>query len=216
MISFKEVSSKFDSGAGIENATFKIDAGEVLCGIGTTGAGKTTLLKLIYMDIFPDKGTVKVDKYSSDKIKRRNIPMLRRKIGMVFQKFELLNDRTVFDNVAIPLHVQGIGIKAVKDEVEHVLDNLGIADKRNHFPSELSGGEQQIVSLARALVKTPLIILADEPTGNLDPSASLRVIELLEEINDNGTAILMATHNYSMVKDRGHRFLQIVEGVVRG
>ena len=153
------------------------------------------------MDIFPDKGTVKVDKYSSDKIKRRNIPMLRRKIGMVFQKFELLNDRTVFDNVAIPLHVQGIGIKAVKDEVEHVLDNLGIADKRNHFPSELSGGEQQIVSLARALVKTPLIILADEPTGNLDPSASLRVIELLEEINDNGTAILMATHNYSMVKD---------------
>ena len=135
---------------------------------------------------------------------------------MVFQKFELLNDRTVFDNVAIPLHVQGIGIKAVKDEVEHVLDNLGIADKRNHFPSELSGGEQQIVSLARALVKTPLIILADEPTGNLDPSASLRVIELLDEINYNGTAILMATHNYSMVKDRGHRFLQIVEGVVRG
>ena len=216
MISFKEVSSKFDSGAGIENATFKIDAGEFLCVIGPTGAGKTTLLKLIYMDIFPDKGTVKVDKYSSDKIKRRNIPMLRRKIGMVFQKFELLNDRTVFDNVAIPLHVQGIGIKAVKDEVEHVLDNLGIADKRNHFPSELSGGEQQIVSLARALAKTPLIILADEPTGNLDPSASLRVIELLEEINDNGTAILMATHNYSMVKDRGHRFLQIVEGVVRG
>ena len=216
MISFKEVSSKFDSGAGIENATFKIDAGEFLCVIGPTGAGKTTLLKLIYMDIFPDKGTVKVDKFSSDKIKRRNIPMLRRKIGMVFQKFELLNDRTVFDNVAIPLHVQGIGIKAVKDEVEHVLDNLGIADKRNHFPSELSGGEQQIVSLARALVKTPLIILADEPTGNLDPSASLRVIELLEEINDNGTAILMATHNYSMVKDRGHRFLQIVEGVVRG
>ena len=216
MISFKEVSSKFDSGAGIENATFNIDAGEFLCVIGPTGAGKTTLLKLIYMDIFPDKGTVKVDKYSSDKIKRRNIPMLRRKIGMVFQKFELLNDRTVFDNVAIPLHVQGIGIKAVKDEVEHVLDNLGIADKRNHFPSELSGGEQQIVSLARALVKTPLIILADEPTGNLDPSASLRVIELLEEINDNGTAILMATHNYSMVKDRGHRFLQIVEGVVRG
>ena len=216
MISFKEVSSKFDSGAGIENATFKIDAGEFLCVIGPTGAGKTTLLKLIYMDIFPDKGTVKVDKFSSDKIKRRNIPMLRRKIGMVFQKFELLNDRTVFDNVAIPLHVQGIGIKAVKDEVEHVLDNLGIADRRNHLPSELSGGEQQIVSLARALVKTPLIILADEPTGNLDPSASLRVIELLEEINDNGTAILMATHNYSMVKDRGHRFLQIVEGVVRG
>ncbi|MBF89158.1 MAG: cell division ATP-binding protein FtsE [Candidatus Marinimicrobia bacterium] len=216
MISFKGVSSKFDSGAGIENATFNIDRGEFLCIIGPTGAGKTTLLKLIYMDIFPDKGIVNIDKFSSDKIKRRNIPMLRRKIGMVFQKFELLNDRTVFDNVAIPLHVQGIGIKAVKEEVENVLDNLGIADKRNHLPTELSGGEQQIVSLARALVKNPLIILADEPTGNLDPAASLRVIKLLEEINDNGTAILMATHNYSMVKDRGHRFLQIVEGEVRG
>lgn len=216
MISFTNVSSKFDSGAGIEHATFDIDSGEFVCIIGPTGAGKTTLLKLIYMDIFPEKGTVTVHKYNSDKIKNRNIPMLRRKVGMVFQEFELLDDRTVFENVAIPLHVQGVGMKAVREEVEYVLNRLGIADRREHLPSQLSGGEQQIVSLARALVKQPMVILADEPTGNLDPAASLRVIELLEEIHNDGTAILMATHNYSLIKDRGHRFLQIVNGEVRG
>jgi cell division transport system ATP-binding protein len=134
---------------------------------------------------------------------------------MVFQDFELLKDRSVFDNIAIPLHVQGVGMKMVKDEVENVLERLGISDRRDHLPSQLSGGEQQIVSLARALVKDPLIILADEPTGNLDPAASLKVVELLEEINRDGTAVLMATHNFSLVKDRGYRFMQIVDGEVQ-
>ena len=141
--------------------------------------------------------------------------MLRRKVGMVFQDFELLKDRSVFDNIAIPLHVQGVGMKMVKEEVENVLERLGISDRRDHLPSQLSGGEQQIVSLARALVKDPLVILADEPTGNLDPAASLKVIKLLEEINRDGTAVLMATHNFSLVKDRGYRFMQIVDGAVQ-
>ena len=215
MISFKNVSCTFEDGAGIENATFDIESGEFVCIIGPTGAGKTTFLKLIYMDIFPEEGTVGVDKYRSDKIKKRSIPMLRRRVGMVFQDFELLRDRSVFDNIAIPLHVQGVGMKMVKDEVENVLERLGISDRRDHLPSQLSGGEQQIVSLARALVKDPLIILADEPTGNLDPAASLKVIELLEEINRDGTAVLMATHNFSLVKDRGYRFMQIVDGEVQ-
>ena len=214
MISFKNVSCTFEGGAGIENATFDIEPGEFVCIIGPTGAGKTTFLKLIYMDIFPEEGTVGVDKYRSDKIKKRSIPMLRRRVGMVFQDFELLKDRSVFDNIAIPLHVQGVGMKMVKDEVENVLERLGISDRRDHLPSQLSGGEQQIVSLARALVKDPLVILADEPTGNLDPAASLNVIELLEEINRDGTAVLMATHNFSLVKDRGYRFMQIVDGEV--
>jgi len=214
MISFKNVSCTFEGGAGIENATFDIEPGEFVCIIGPTGAGKTTFLKLIYMDIFPEEGTVGVDKYRSDKIKKRSIPMLRRRVGMVFQDFELLKDRSVFDNIAIPLHVQGVGMKMVKDEVENVLERLGISDRRDHLPSQLSGGEQQIVSLARALVKDPLVILADEPTGNLDPAASLKVIELLEEINRDGTAVLMATHNFSLVKDRGYRFMQIVDGEV--
>ncbi len=215
MISFKNVSCTFEDGAGIENATFDIEPGEFVCIIGPTGAGKTTFLKLIYMDIFPEEGTVRVDKYSSDKIKKRSIPMLRRKVGMVFQDFELLKDRSVFDNIAIPLHVQGVGMKMVKEEVENVLERLGISDRRDHLPSQLSGGEQQIVSLARALVKDPLVILADEPTGNLDPAASLKVIKLLEEINRDGTAVLMATHNFSLVKDRGYRFMQIVDGAVQ-
>ena len=215
MISFKNVSCTFEGGAGIENATFDIEPGEFVCIIGPTGAGKTTFLKLIYMDIFPEVGTVGVDKYRSDKIKKRSIPMLRRWVGMVFQDFELLKDRSVFDNIAIPLHVQGVGMKMVKDEVENVLERLGISDRRDHLPSQLSGGEQQIVSLARALVKDPLVILADEPTGNLDPAASLKVIELLEEINRDGTAVLMATHNFSLVKDRGYRFMQIVDGEVQ-
>ena len=215
MISFKNVSCTFEGGAGIENATFDIEPGEFVCIIGPTGAGKTTFLKLIYMDIFPEEGTVGVDKYRSDKIKKRSISMLRRRVGMVFQDFELLKDRSVFDNIAIPLHVQGVGMKMVKDEVENVLERLGISDRRDHLPSQLSGGEQQIVSLARALVKEPLVILADEPTGNLDPAASLKVIELLEEINRDGTAVLMATHNFSLVKDRGYRFMQIVDGEVQ-
>ena len=215
MISFKNVSCTFEGGAGIENATFDIEPGEFVCIIGPTGAGKTTFLKLIYMDIFPEEGTVGVDKYRSDKIKKRSIPMLRRRVGMVFQDFELLKDRSVFDNIAIPLHVQGVGMKMVKDEVENVLERLGISDRRDHLPSQLSGGEQQIVSLARALVKDPLVILADEPTGNLDPAASLKVIKLLEEINRDGTAVLMATHNFSLVKDRGYRFMQIVDGEVQ-
>ena len=215
MISFKNVSCTFEGGAGIENATFDIEPGEFVCIIGPTGAGKTTFLKLIYMDIFPEEGTVRVDKYSSDKIKKRSIPMLRRRVGMVFQDFELLKDRSVFDNIAIPLHVQGVGMKMVKDEVENVLERLEISDRRDHLPSQLSGGEQQIVSLARALAKDPLVILADEPTGNLDPAASLKVIELLEEINRDGTAVLMATHNFSLVKDRGYRFMQIVDGEVQ-
>ena len=215
MISFKNVSCTFEDGAGIENVTFNIESGEFVCIIGPTGAGKTTFLKLIYMDIFPEEGTVGVDKYRSDKIKKRSIPLLRRRVGMVFQDFELLKDRSVFDNIAIPLHVQGVGMKMVKDEVENVLERLGISDRRDHLPSQLSGGEQQIVSLARALVKDPLIILADEPTGNLDPAASLKVVELLEEINRDGTAVLMATHNFSLVKDRGYRFMQIVDGEVQ-
>ena len=215
MISFKNVSCTFEDGVGIEHVTFDIEPGEFVCIIGPTGAGKTTFLKLIYMDIFPEEGTVRVDKYRSDKIKKRNIPMLRRKVGMVFQDFELLKDRSVFENIAIPLHVQGVGMKVVKDEVENVLERLSISDRRDHLPTQLSGGEQQIVSLARALVKDPLMILADEPTGNLDPAASLKVVELLEEINRDGTAVLMATHNFSLVRDRGYRFMQIVDGEIQ-
>jgi len=216
LIRFENVTCSFVSDPGVIDASFVVNEGEFVCIIGPTGAGKTTLLRLIYMDIVPEEGRVIVDKFDSSKIRRRHIPLLRRKVGMVFQEFELLHDRNIFENVAIPLRVMGVIKKEIKWRVNQVLDELGIEGKRNRFPSELSGGEQQIVSLARAIVKDPIVVLADEPTGNLDPVASYKILTLLEQINEKGTAVLMASHDYNLIKDRGHRFMEIIEGYVRG
>lgn len=216
MIWFDNVTCTFVKGAGLFDATFEVEKGEFVFVIGPTGAGKTTLLKLVYMEIFPEKGKVVVDKYNSLKIKQRQIPLLRRKVGMVFQEFELLSDRNVFDNIALPLRVRGEKKREIKSKVYHVLDELDITDKAGHYPSELSGGEQQIVSLARAIVKDPIVILADEPTGNLDPVSSFKILTLLEQINKEGTAVIMASHNYNLIKDRGHRFIEVVDGRVSG
>lgn len=216
MIKFENVTCSFVSDPGIIDASFVVNEGEFVCIIGPTGAGKTTLLRLIYMDISPEKGRVIVDRFDSSKIKRRHIPLLRRKVGMVFQEFELLKDRNAFENVAIPLRVMGVSKTDIKLRVNQVMEELGVEEKWNHFPSELSGGEQQIISLARAIVKDPIVVLADEPTGNLDPVASFKILRLLEQINENGTAVLMASHDYNLIKDRGHRFMEIVEGYVKG
>lgn len=216
MIWFDNVTCTFIKGIGLFDATFEVEKGEFVFVIGPTGAGKTTLLKLVYMEIFPEKGKVVVDKYNSLKIKQRQIPLLRRKVGMVFQEFELLSDRNVFDNIALPLRVRGEKKREIKSKVYHVLDELDITDKAGHYPSELSGGEQQIVSLARAIVKDPIVILADEPTGNLDPVSSFKILTLLEQINKEGTAVIMASHNYNLIKDRGHRFIEVVDGRVSG
>jgi len=214
MIWFDNVTCTFVKGAGLFDATFEVEKGEFVFVIGPTGAGKTTLLKLVYMEIFPEKGKVVVDKYNSSKIKQRQIPLLRRKVGMVFQEFELLSDRNVFENIALPLKVRGEKKREIKSKVYHVLDELDISNKAGHYPSELSGGEKQIVSLARAIVKDPIVILADEPTGNLDPVSSFKILTLLEQINKEGTAVIMASHNYNLIKDRGHRFIEIVDGRV--
>ena len=216
MIKFENVTCSFVSDPGIIDANFVVNEGEFVCIIGPTGSGKTTLLRLIYMDISPEKGRVIVDRFDSSKIKRRHIPLLRRKVGMVFQEFELLKDRNAFENVAIPLRVMGVSKTDIKLRVNRVMEELGVEEKWNHFPSELSGGEQQIISLARAIVKDPIVVLADEPTGNLDPVASFKILRLLEQINENGTAVLMASHDYNLIKDRGHRFMEIVEGYVKG
>lgn len=216
MIWFDNVTCTFLKGAGLFDATFEVEKGEFVFVIGPTGAGKTTLLKLVYMEIFPEKGKVVVDKYNSSKIKQRQIPLLRRKVGMVFQEFELLSDRNVFENIALPLRVRGEKKREIKSKVYHVLDELDISDKASHYPSELSGGEQQIVSLARAIVKDPIVILADEPTGNLDPVSSFKILTLLEQFNKEGTAVIMGSHNYNLIKDRGHRFIEVVDGRVSG
>lgn len=216
MIKFENVTCSFVSDPGVVDANFEVNEGEFVCIIGPTGAGKTTLLRLIYMDIFPEKGKVTVDRFDSSKIKRRHIPLLRRKVGMVFQEFELLKDRNAFENVAIPLRVIGVAKRDIKRRVNRVLKELGVQSKQHHLPTELSGGEQQIISLARAIVKDPVVVLADEPTGNLDPIASFKILKLLEQINEGGTAVLMASHDYNLIKDRGHRIMEIVDGRVRG
>jgi len=214
MISFEDVTFRFKDGIGIEEADFSIKKDEFTCFLGPTGAGKTTLLRLIYMDLMPQKGKIIIDEFDSTTIKKKHIPKLRRKVGMVFQNFALLNDRNVFENIAISLHVMGVKIREVRERVNAVIEELALNDRKNHLPSQLSGGEQQIVSLARAVVKNPIVVLADEPTGNLDPASSFKILKLLEKINENGTAVVMASHDYNLIKDRGYRFIKVKEGKV--
>jgi len=149
-------------------------------------------------------------------ISKKHVPKLRRNIGMVFQDYQLLNDRNVFHNVALPLHVMGHSANEIPYRVEEALDLVGIDGKREHYPDELSGGEKQRVTLARAIVKEPDLILADEPTGNLDPVAAFELVQLLETINNNGTTVLMASHNYNLIKGRGRRILELKDGSIRG
>ncbi len=215
MIEFKNLSYSHKKGKGVSNLNLSISDGEFNFLIGPTGSGKTTLMRLIYFDLFPDSGSLKVNGFSSNKITKSKIPNLRRKIGMVFQDYKLLFDRNVFDNVALPLHVFGYPRNQIKDRVDESLDLVGLQGKEDHFPDELSGGEQQRASLARAIVKEPDLLLADEPTGNLDPVASFELVRLLETIHETGTTILMATHNYSLIKGRGFPIYEIKEGILK-
>ncbi|HIB26456.1 MAG TPA: ATP-binding cassette domain-containing protein [Candidatus Marinimicrobia bacterium] len=215
MIQLDNVSYSYDKGGGISNVNLRLNDSEYAFLIGPTGSGKTTLLRLIYMELFPQVGKVVVDKYNSKNIKPRKIPYLRRKIGMVFQDYHLLNDRNLFDNIALALHVIGFSKDEIVDRVTESIEEVGLEGKADHYPQELSGGEQQRACVARALVKDPEIVLADEPTGNLDPVTSFELIKLLEEINREGTTILMASHNYNLIKGRGHRIIEIQNGTVR-
>ena len=215
MIQFDNVSYSYKKGGGVSNVNLFLEDDEYVFLIGPTGSGKTTLLRLAYMELMPQVGKVKIDKYNSNSIKARKIPYLRRKIGMVFQNYHLLNDRNLFDNIALPLHVIGFEKDEIIDRVTESLEEIGLVGKEEHFPEELSGGEQQRACVARALVKDPDIILADEPTGNLDPVTSFELIKLLEEVNREGTAILMASHNYNLIKGRGHRIIEIQNGIIR-
>lgn len=215
MIEFFNVSVQIQNRILLQQITLKINKGEFVYLIGKTGAGKTTLLRLIYMDLLPSQGNVIVDKYSSSSIKKRQIPYLRRKVGVVFQDFKLLPDRNVYDNIAFALQVIGMRKKEIKSRVLSVLTQVGLNHKRYHMPDLLSGGEKQRVGIARALANEPFILLADEPTGNLDPEASRSIVELLEKINQGGTAVCMATHNYDLIRLAPHRTILLENGQIK-
>ncbi len=200
MVEFNNVSVWFGDNLVFKDLNFKVNDGEFVFITGPTGSGKSTLLRLIYMDIFPNRGKVVVGKFDSKKIKKRQIPYLRRRLGIVFQDFKLLDDRNVFENVAFALYVTGAKKKEINKKVLMALTEVGLSHKKNSMPDELSGGEQQRVAIARAIVNEPFLILADEPTGNLDPDTSAGIIELLKKINLRGTSVIMATHNYSIVE----------------
>ncbi len=199
-ITFQKVSRIYQNRwFALENVTFEIDKGEFVFIIGPTGAGKTTLLSHIYFKEFPTSGEVKVLGYSSNDIKKHEIPFLRRKIGVIFQDFKLLYDRNVLKNVTIALEVTGVSSSVAKKRAIEILGELGMADKATKMPNELSGGEGQKVAIARALVREPFILLADEPTGNIDPDSADEILNILKRVNDRGTTVIVATHNYTFL-----------------
>ena len=215
MISFSHVSVEFDTHPVLKDVCVDVRPGEFTFLVGQTGSGKSTLLRLIYMDLLPTRGTVTVGKYNSGRITLKEIPRLRRTVGVVFQDFKLLEDRNVFDNVAFTLHVTGTRGGEIKKKVLQTLGEVGLSHARNKRAHELSGGEQQRVAIARAMVNDPVFLLADEPTGNLDPATSGDILKLLKDINTRGTAVIMATHNYDLVRRRKERILKVHDAEVR-
>ncbi len=210
MIYLNNISFSYNSKKIFSEAKLEINKGEFLFIVGESGIGKTTLLKLIYFDLFPDKGQIKFDKYDNFSIDKSDIPFLRRQIGIVFQDFKLFNDRDVFENIAIPLYISGENKEKIRKKVYDVSSRVGLVDRLKEMPYDLSGGEQQRVSIARAIINDPLILIADEPTGNLDPFIAYEIIKLLNEINIKGTTILIATHNFEIVRKFGDkRIIQI-------
>lgn len=215
MIELNNVTISYPSPGGtsrpvLENVSIKIERGELVYLVGPTGSGKTSLLRLLYMETPPESGFLRVANFRSDTMKRSDIPFLRRNLGVVFQDFQLLPDRNVFDNVAFAQYVTGNRGKAVTNRVLHVLSRVGLSHKRRQFPHELSGGEQQRVVIARAIINEPWIMLADEPTGNLDPAVADDIQKLLIGLHRSGMTVLMATHDYRLVRNFPARTLAVM------
>ena len=212
MVEFKNISFSYSKDSGVYDIDLKVDDREFCFLVGPTGSGKSSLLKMIYFDILPSEGEIDVLGYNSKKTKKNKIHKLRKKIGVIFQDYKLLKQRTVYENIALPLHINGVGRKKIKDNVEEALELTDLLNYQNKYPDQLSGGEQQRVCIARAIVKNPELILADEPTGNLDPAAAHKILKILEQINKEGTTIIMATHNYKLISDRDYRIIELKAG----
>ncbi|HBB76156.1 MAG: cell division ATP-binding protein FtsE, cell division transport system ATP-binding protein [Candidatus Levybacteria bacterium GW2011_GWC1_40_19] len=213
MISLDNVSKKFGTGAfGISDVSFSIDKGEFVFLVGPTGSGKTTVFKLLIREILPSKGSIQIESWDVAKLPNEKIPELRKKIGVVFQDIKLLTDRTVSENVLLPMEVAGVAAKDAMRRVEEILTQTGIIEHKDKFPVQLAGGELQRVAIARALVLNPEILLADEPTGNLDNATSWEIVKLLSDINEKGATVIMATHNVDIVKNLKKRTIQLEKG----
>jgi cell division transport system ATP-binding protein len=200
MLEFNTVSFSYPNQPVFENLNFILDDEKFCFLIGRSGSGKSTLLQMIYMDILPQSGIVSVDHFSSDNIRPKDLPLLRRKIGIIFQDFKLLSDRNVYDNLAFVLEVTGVKRKTIKKKVTNALNLVGLCNKVKNMPDELSGGEKQRIAIARAIINEPALILADEPTGNLDPETSEEIFSILKRIHERGATVICATHNYDLVR----------------
>lgn len=214
MIKFKNVTKKFGDIVALRSVSFEVTPGEFVFITGPSGAGKTTIVKLILKEILPSEGKIEVDETDLEKISLGGLPKLRQKIGVVFQDFKLLSDRTVFENVALPLEVAKKEKKEIEKQVKSVLELVGLSDREDLFPAQLAGGELQRTCLARAVVSKPKILIADEPTGNLDPSTSWQIVKLLKKINKIGTTVIMATHNVDIVDSMKERVIKLDKGEV--
>ena len=217
MIKLEGVTKVYKTGVrAVNDMNLNIDAGEFVYVIGPTGAGQSTFIKLLYREEKPTTGKVIVDGINVAKIKDRKVPYFRRKIGVVFQNYRLLPRKTVFENVAFALQVTDTPRRKIRNRVRKVLELVGLEDKANAFPHELSGGQQQRVAIARAIVNSPKVLIADEPTGNLDPDTSEGIIELLERINEiNGTTVIVVTHDKIIVQSHKKRTILIEDGCIR-
>jgi len=216
MIQFLNVTKFYESQAAIKNITLTIEKGELAFLTGPSGAGKSTLLKIIYLSERPDEGNVTIADWDLSKLKESSIPFLRRNIGVVFQDFRLLDNRNVFDNVAMTLRIQGALEDEVKERVMDILKIVNLRHKADSFPKALSGGEQQRVVIARAIVGEPTILLADEPTGNLDSDTASGISRLFKDINATGTTVLIATHNKELFRNTGRRVIRLDNGNITG
>lgn len=215
MIDFKNVSKVYDNGTkALNNVNIHIDKGEFVFVVGASGAGKSTFLKLMMREEVPSSGTITIKDYNLGEMKKRKIPYFRRNLGIVFQDFRLIPNMTVYDNVAFAMRVVGAREKDIRKRVPYVINIVGLSQKARNYPNELSGGEQQRVALARALVNNADIIIADEPTGNVDPQMSLEIVELLKRLNETGTTVIMVTHAHNLVRMFDNRVIVLDSGSV--
>jgi cell division transport system ATP-binding protein len=213
MVHFDNITATYSPNLGIKDFSLRVNKGEMVFLTGPSGAGKSTILKCLYGDVAIQKGLLLLEGLNISKLSERQIQKLRRKIGIIFQDYKLINDRTVFENIALPLRIDKFSSKIVKIRTNEILNEIGITHLSGRYPSELSSGEQQRVSICRALVKKPLIILADEPTGNLDPKASLEIIKILERISMLGMTVIMSTHNHAIIESSDKTIVRLKEGV---